>query len=408
MSFIKGQPETAFLPAEFASGLSVSRAYDPRMEMFERLPAALQPALTWLTAKPAPGEAVRERPGWHYVAVAAAQILIGVVLAACGGHYAAGGAALPAPLFVLAVAAVPVGLLLSTSGLGLVQVVVFHHCSHGTVFRAREWNVVAGRIVSALLLFKHFDVYKREHMLHHSANKLLTDEDEFADFVFGTCGLVGGVSRRRLWLRVVGNLVSPWFHARFTYRRARAAMRSGDPIHNWLAGSFWLFVAGAAVAGHAVGLVLLAWVLPVTILLQIATVFRILCEHSFPDEAIMVARGKDLPHHATSGVFPGRRPPARSLPVAARLAAWTLWWAEMLSWQLFIRLFVMVGDAPCHDFHHRRPASKRWTSYIQAREADLERVAAAQDTAYSECWGLMRAVDLTLTSLAAKPAGFRV
>jgi hypothetical protein len=68
----------------------------------------------------------------------------------------------------------------------------------------------------------------------------------------------------------------------------------------------------------------------------------------------------------------------------------------------------MVGDAPCHDFHHRRPASKKWTSYIQARERDLDRVRAAHDIEYNECWGLLRAVDLTLSSLAAKPVGFRV
>jgi hypothetical protein len=80
----------------------------------------------------------------------------------------------------------------------------------------------------------------------------------------------------------------------------------------------------------------------------------------------------------------------------------------MLTWQMFVRLFVMVGDSPCHDFHHRRPASKTWTSYIQAREKDLHRVVAADGTRYNECWGLLRAVDLTLSSLAAKPVGFRV
>jgi fatty acid desaturase len=396
MSFIQNSPQ------DVSNTVLLSRpaSPQPRREMAERLPAAVQPFLTWLTAKPRAGEAVVERPGWHYAALAAAQVLAGVALGAlCLGAQMPRWAAL---------VGVPLGWLLTSSGLGLLQVVVFHHCSHGTVFAAREWNILAGRLTSALLLFKHFDIYKREHMLHHSANKLLTDEDEFADFVFGTCGLVGGVSRRRLWLRVVGHLVSPAFHARFAWRRARAAMRSPDPMHNLLALTAWLFVLGSATHAGCLGIVLVVWVLPATVLLQVATVFRILCEHCFPDEAIIVARGRDLPHHATSGVFPGRCPPPRHLAAAPRLAGWALWWLEMLSWQMFVRLFVMVGDAPCHDFHHRRPASRKWTSYIQARESDRARVQAAADTEYNECWGLLQAVDRTLASLAAKPPGFRV
>jgi len=406
MSFIDRSLESAVLspatsrPDHPGPDWPEPRCPDPRRQMHDRLPAALQPFLTWLTAKPAPGEAIVERPGWHYVAVALAQVLGGVVVGALC-------LSLRLPLWA-AIAGVALGWLLTSSGLGLLQVVVFHHCSHGTVFADRDWNILVGRLTSAVLLFKHFDIYKREHMLHHSANKLLTEEDEFADFVFGTCGLVGGVSRRRLWLRVVRNLISPAFHGRFAWRRACAAMRSRDPMHNMVAATFWLFVLGAAAFGGGLGIVVVVWVVPVTVLLQVATVFRILCEHSFPEEAIMVARGKDLPHHASSGVFPGRRPPSRALPAPARLAAWAVWWLEMLTWQLFIRLFVMVGDAPCHDFHHRRPASKKWTSYIQARERDLDRVRAAHDTEYNECWGLLHAVDLTLSSLAAKPVGFRV
>jgi len=75
--------------------------------------------------------------------------------------------------------------------------------------------------------------------------------------------------------------------------------------------------------------------------------------------------------------------------------------------QLFVRMFVMVGDAPCHDFHHRRPSSKRWTSYIQARQSDMEAGSPGFNTDYSETWGLFRAVDQTLESLSRAPLGFK-
>ena len=133
--------------------------------MHDRLPRTLQPFLTWLTAQPAPGELLQERSPLRFVAIALLQTLLGAAMTVAG---------------VLAwLPLVPSGMLLTTSGLGLFQVVVFHHCSHGTVFQVRENNIRVGKVISAVLLFKHFDYYKHEHMLHHSNNKLLTEEDEF-------------------------------------------------------------------------------------------------------------------------------------------------------------------------------------------------------------------------------------
>ncbi len=179
--------------------------------MHERLPAFLQPLLTWLTARPAPGETMPERSPAYFVASAVAQTIGGAALSWTG---------MLCPFSVGAIL-VPLGLILSTSGLGLFQVVVFHHCSHGTVFRNRETNIRVGRLISAILLFKHFDVYKHEHMLHHSPNKLLTEEDEFADFVFGMCGLKAGLPKRALWRKVL----SPLSRLNFT-----AVLRGDAPV----------------------------------------------------------------------------------------------------------------------------------------------------------------------------------
>ncbi len=371
---------------------------DARLAMYDRLPGVLQPFLTWLTAKPAPGEAMLSRSPLWFVACASLQVLIGVAMAW-------GALRLPT---LPAATLVSLGALLTTSGLGLFQVVVFHHCSHGTVFKDRETNIRVGRLISAILIFKHFDEYKRDHMLHHNARKLLTEEDEFADFVFGACRLQAGVAKRELWRRVVGNLVSPVFHGQFLLRRMQAAFCSRDRAHNLIGVAAWGTMTALAVALHQVGPFLVAVALPMTLLLQVATVFRILCEHRFPDHAIMEQRGKDFACHATSGVFPGAMPPARSLRSLRGVAEWTLWWAEMLTVQLFVRMFVLVGDAPCHDFHHRRPASKRWTSYAQARQTDLEAGSPGFNVDYIETWGLFTAVDQTLQSLADTDAGFSV
>lgn len=359
---------------------------DPRQAMAERLPHWIQPLLTWLTARPGPQERPAPRSALHFVFGALGWTLGGCLLAALPLLMT-----LPDAAWVL----LPIGLLATSSGLGLFQVVLFHHCSHGTVFATRERNRFVGRLISSCLLFKRFEDYQREHMLHHSAKKLLTEEDEFADFVLGMCRLEPGLSKRRLWRRVLGILVSPAFHTRFLRRRVQASLFTGDLAHDWAGRGFWLALLGLAAATDTLGIVLLVWVLPVTILLQQATVFRILVEHRFPEPEMIARRDRDFVCHATVGVFPGRMPPERGL------LDWTGWWVELLTWHLFVRLFVLVGDAPCHDFHHRRPATRRWTGYIHARQGDLDAGSPGFSSGYFEAWGLLRAVDGNLATLAA-------
>lgn len=374
----------------------VSQRADPRREMAERLPAPVQPFLTWLTAKPAPGETAAARRPISYVVEAVLTVMAGCALSAAAF-------ALLGPHAVLFWIVLPAGLLLTTSGLGLFQVVIFHHCSHGTVFSTRERNRVMGRLVSALLLFKHFDLYQREHMLHHNANKLFTDEDEFTDFVVGICNLRTSMSRTQLWRRLLVLLVSPWFHGRFIYKRVHGSLFSKDLSHNLIGRGVWGGLLAGGALTHALLAVMIVWVLPVTVLLQIATVFRILCEHRLPSEAVIEKRGRDLVCEATAGVFAGAPPPPRHLPAALRMASWTLWWGDMLSVQLFVRLFVLVGDAPCHDFHHRRPG-KKWTDYTFARQSDLEAGCPGFPRNYVDTWGLFRAIDENFAAMARTPA----
>ena len=362
---------------------------DPRVIMFLQLPQLWQPFLTWLTARPAPGEAMRPATPLGFVRAAVLWTLAGIAL---------GLLALAIPARAAWLLLLP-GWLFTCCGLGLFQVVVFHHCAHGTVFRGRARNRQVGRLLSALLLFKHFDAYQREHMLHHSPRKLLTGEDEFADFVFTMCGLRPGLAKRALWRRVLWVLASPLFHARFLVRRLRASVLSPDWAHDAVGIALWTGAAGAAAWAGRPGAFLLLWVLPVTVLLQVATVLRILCEHRFPDAAVISARGKEFVCRATAGVFPGAMPPDRG----AGPVAWAGWWLQMLLVQLPVRLFVLVGDAPCHDFHHRRPATRRWTGYIHARQQDADAGCPGFPLNYGETWGLFRAIDENLATLAATP-----
>ena len=356
----------------------------------------MQRFLTWLMAKPAPDEAPHEHAATYYVHKA-------LLLTALGAALSAAALRLALPLAPLSWLLLLVGTVTTSSGLGLFQVVVFHHCSHMTVFKQREHNVLVGRLVSSLLLFKSFDEYRAEHMLHHSANKLFTDEDEFTDFVLGICDLAPYATREQLWRKLLLDLVSPYWHARFMWRRVRASINGPWPFRI-LGPLVWTGLIGGAWVCGLTDVLLVALVLPLTVLLQVATVFRILCEHRFPAQEVIERRGKEFVCLATAGVFPGSAPPVARAGTLRGVVAWSLWWLNMLTVQLFVRVFVLVGDAPAHDFHHRRPATKRWPSYIYAREADAQAGCPGFPVNYQESWGLFRAINENLASMARTPS----
>ena len=367
--------------------------HDPRAVMWARLPEFVQPFLTWLTARPAPGEPARRRAPESYLVEASAWLLAGIAVGSIG--WAADGSA--------AWLLVAVSIVLTCSGLGLFQITVFHRCAHYAVFASRRANRDLGRVLSALFLFKHFDAYRQEHMLHHNARKLLTEEDEFADFVLGMCRLEPEVEKAELWRRVLWNVMfSPSFHARFLLRRVRASWCSPDKAHNRVGAGAWI-LSGAACAlmGWLLPFLLL-WVLPVTLLFQIATVGRILIEHRFPEPALITARGREFVCRSTAGVFPGSMPPEPSFDPLQSLFDWTAWWLDMLTVQLFVRVFFLVGDTPCHDFHHRRPAGDL-TDYIHARQRDVDAGCPGFPLNYGETWGFLRAIDENLGMLARTP-----
>jgi hypothetical protein len=143
------------------------------------------------------------------------------------------------------------------------------------------------------------------------------------------------------------------------------------------------------------------WLLPVVVLFQLATALRVLCEHRFPSEPVIAVRDRRFIALTTAGVFAGSMPPITSAGIVDRLTGWTAWWLKMLSVHLFERLFVLVGDAPAHDYHHRHPGSRKWPSYIHEREADRAAGCPGYPVNYIENWGLFCAIDENLSSIGA-------
>ena len=363
-----------------------------REAMARRLPRMVQPFLTWLTALPAPGERRRTRTPIHFVAAAFARLVGGTVLSAAAIKHGSSFLAL-----------VPLGMVATTSGMGLLQAVVYHHCAHGTVLGSRRANRALGRFVSVLLLIKDFDAYQKEHMAHHSPRRLLTADDEFLDYLRRFIGIAPGMPRGRLWRRVVISFFSPAFHARLLRARLLSCLLPGRVSEYGLKVGFW---SGVLLSGYWTGAIpamLVAWLVPATFLFQIATSLRVLAEHRFPPSEVRAARDRGFIARTTAGVFPGTAPPRPIGSRTATLVGWTVWWVKILTVHLLSREFVLVGDAPAHDYHHRHPGSRDWPNHIRARSRDRSDGCPGFPVNYIGTLGLFRAIDENLSSLANAP-----
>lgn len=346
------------------------------------LPGFLQPFLSWLTAKPLPEDLnqVRTLKPIHHILVSTGLIASGVVLAGVG--YLHGS-----------VIVWGLGFVLATGGIKQMQVMICHNCAHEMVFEQRETNVTVGRIISGVLMLKPFDTYKREHALHHSSKTLLTDDDDTLSYLQGVVGLTPSDSVTRMWTKLVCTALSPLAILRSFWGRVKGTTTASNRRVAVLTLIFWAIASLLAAALGHFGLFVMAWVVPVFAGYHISTTFRLAAEHTWPSVEVLERRGIDFICESTTGVFIGEE---LRIPQAAgavrRTACISVWLIKMLGFHLFIRVFVMVGDTPCHDFHHRRPRSKEWPNYITARERDRIDGSKPFPTNYADYWGYINAV----------------
>lgn len=346
------------------------------------LPGFMQPFLSWLTAKPLPEDLnqVRTLKPIHHILVSTGLIAFGVWLAGSGYLHES------IALWLL-------GFVLATGGIKQMQVMICHNCAHDMVFEQRETNLIVGRIISGALMLKPFDTYKQEHALHHSSKTLLTDDDDTLSYLQGVVGLKPSDSVATMWTKLVSTALSPLAILRSFWGRLKATATASNRRIAALTLIFWASIALLAVALGHFDLFFMAWVVPVFAGYHISTTFRLAAEHTWPSVDVLERRGIDFICESTTGVFIGEelRIP-EGAGAARRFAHICLWLIKMLGFHLFVRVFVMVGDTPCHDFHHRRPRSKDWPNYITARERDRIEGSKPFPTNYADYWGYINAV----------------
>ncbi|PYC83208.1 stearoyl-CoA 9-desaturase [Streptomyces tateyamensis] len=360
-----------------------------------RLPRLFDRPLTLLTGRPLDGR--------HRTAYTPTRHLLNALASMTAG-LAAGALALAAGGWWLLL--VPAGWAMTLHSARNLRMMVYHQCAHLNMWGHKRHDVLLGRAIAALLMIQDFGRYSAEHVADHHALHHMTLRDPTVQAFLVSLGLRPGMSRRQMWRRMLGRTVSPLFHARFLTARIRSYFHAAAPA--WRAGTLVALAAVAALATwlHLWLFVLVAWVVPMSVLYQVSNTFRLCVKHTFPAPDAPVRRGRDYFAGLTNAIFLGEAAPPPGLPAGHRLLAWARWWTRMLLVHFPARYLVLTGDTVVHDFHHRAPMSRDWANYLYAREDD-HRLGHPGWPPYRHVWGLVAAIDLVFDSLrAADPAEY--
>ena len=336
---------------------------DPRATM-AALPKLLQPFLTWLTGVPLDDEQplFRWRPATRLasaLAVLAAGVGLGLLAVSRGGWM---------------LAALPLAWLLTTHAMRYLNIVVMHFSSHLSFARTEAGNRRVGDAISLLLGLTPWALYRRDHAINHHSKRLATPEDPDVQ-ALAALGFGPGRSRAGSWRLLWRTLGSPMFYLRRVAARLRLNLCTGPW---WRRALFVVTQAGLWGAPLALGHGLawaVAWGVPLLVLYHASDLLQLLSEHLW-------LRGRGHYLQLTEGRFLGD-----PWPASGSLTARARWWLRLLAVHLPVRLFVLVGDLPQHDLHHRKPRGE-WANATFTRR-DAARAAAGSRHPYTDRWGTL-------------------
>ncbi len=365
---------------------------DPVRESMRPLPRPIQLPLTFLTGKPLEGQRpIRLSPGFH---LAAAWVSMLAGLAVSSAAWVLGGWLL---LLLLP------GWAMTLHGQRNLRMMMYHQCSHRNMYGRRRLDTAIGYSISSLLVIQNFERYSREHVADHHAVHHMTLRDPTVQAFLISLDLHPGMTRRRMWRRVLLKLVSPRFHTAFAISRIRSFWNNSAAAEKAVA--LVLYGGGAVAAGWtgAYPVVLVVWCLPLVYFYQVSNTLRLCVKHTFPAPEITVRRGKEYFASLTNAIFIGEAAPAPGLPLPRAAAAWLRWTLRMAFLHFPARYLVLTGDTVVHDYHHRYPASRQWHDYIFAREQDSAEGHRGWP-AYTAEWGLVSAITRVFDSLSVADA----
>jgi hypothetical protein len=368
---------------------------DSPRESYRAFPRWTSRFWTWLTGKPEQGQAalVTMTPA-SYATCSVLTYVAGLGLGV--GSFRLDGLAFAVVLTL--------GWIMTVNGARRMISTIAHQCIHGRFSGNGDRDQRVAQWFAFLTLTQSAMDYRREHFgLHHRADVFATAADPAARFL-GDAGLAPPKSVAGLWLALLIAIVSPRFHAVFFAARIRSLMES-QSRWRWLCTVMvWSGLIGLICWMCSVRAAFFGLIVPVVVLYQISVLLEFISEHAWFVERGVLAQPKYV--HATHswGRFCGRSVPCRRGDSVVMYALrWMVWVLEHALYHLPVRLTVLPGDLPQHDFHHRNPGTMRWPNATYAREDDVKE-GDPRWPPYSEFWGLHNAIAHVFAGIAAAQA----
>lgn len=348
---------------------------------YNRFPAWTQFFWTWFTGMPNGDEAAPfVTSTWAYLAVSSLVFFGGIA----------------ASMAVMLTGASPAWLILSIAatlnGSRLLVLTIAHQCAHNMFARGPALNEAVHDAISTVVLSQDYRNYRADHLsMHHGIKTFGSFHDPVLDFIRSS-GLVEGLTKRQLWSRMWLMFVLPKFHWRYFHKRLRSNFLLARPRRIALSVVWWSGLATlVALQPHLLVPVLVAYVLPITLLYHISAFLELICEHVWMRPLEAATRSVKIAELCW-GRFCGD-----PVPQGYDAAQWTRWILRMTFYHLPSRLLVLAGDAPQHDYHHVNPKSPKWTISAYDRRDGV--LAGRCD--HLEVWGLFAAIDQVFDFMAS-------
>lgn len=351
---------------------------------FGQFPPITQAFWTWFTGKALPHQQPLVRQTWwSYLALTLVIYLAGLGLSAAALSLRFDGWGI----------ALAVGMGATLSSARVMILVIAHQCIHGCFSRRRWLDRIIGELVTVLTVFQGAKAFRDEHFHAHHREAIFATEDDPPVQVLMSLGMRPGMTRWELWQQALFVFLSPGFYLRGAAERIWGNLTS-PPWRRvlfilWF--GFWISLPLWLENGLAV--LAIAFILPVVFLAQLSALLDKMGEHAWLVDRDL-SYGKRHYHVSSSWArFCGRGVPIQRIGTLSGALAWGGWILSMLFYHLPARLFVLVGDLPNHDFHHRYPATPNWMVAAYARQLDIDG-ADPNAPPYSEVWGLFQAIDV--------------
>jgi hypothetical protein len=167
------------------------------------------------------------------------------------------------------------------------QLVICHHAVHANMTGNKRCDRILVEILSTLLTIQNFTAYYQDHITKHHGPKFATLEDPDVQFLVAM-GFRPGMSREALWRQLYWTTVSPRFHSRFLRFRLRMNYTIAPMYRRIMAGGYAVAVVTILVLTGALLEWVVAWVVPIFPLYQVAALLQFVCEHCWLQQTTTV------------------------------------------------------------------------------------------------------------------------